>query len=217
MTPVKQPLKFVYAAIGKDTDPAAAYASFGSLFDEHELSGLTIAKAVDISKLPGAGEKPFADLIRTSPAPEYQFLRVSNLAAAIYHSSEIWLAGKDPEDFPYEKFIADQCGLPLRFLSVTGPKPPEEIPLPENLRCAVHYTGNMQKCLVTTLLLTPTGYAPLPSISEFKSKGGCFGTALEKHIEDIDDYIAALQKYREEVLDTSRAYNEAVYVGPDFK
>lgn len=81
------------------------------------------------------------------------------------------------------------------------------------LKLTVYYTGKMQACEVSAAdQESPELLLDIPSPSDIAGVGGCFGEALEDFAEQLDDYIAKLVGFRNEIVRTSRAYTEAVKV-----
>lgn len=66
--------------------------------------------------------------------------------------------------------------------------------------------------VVTVRSIKECGLAAVPSPTDIIGTGCCYGDALEDYIEQFDDYLETLRKFREEVLDTKRAYDEAISV-----
>lgn len=56
----------------------------------------------------------------------------------------------------------------------------------------------------------PYGLSDIISPTDIKGTGSCFGSALEDFSEQLAEYIEELEKFRREVVETSRAYTEAV-------
>lgn len=54
------------------------------------------------------------------------------------------------------------------------------------------------------------GLSDIISPTDIKGTGSCFGSALEDFSEQLAEYIEELQKFRHEVVETSRAYTEAI-------
>ena len=54
------------------------------------------------------------------------------------------------------------------------------------------------------------GLTDIISPTDIKGAGSCFGSALEDFSEQLSEYIEELQKFRSEVVETSRAYTEAI-------
>lgn len=58
----------------------------------------------------------------------------------------------------------------------------------------------------------PQGLEKLGSPSDIIGTGGCYGTALEDFIAQFDEYLDELKSFRDEVLESKRAYLDAVIV-----
>ena len=56
------------------------------------------------------------------------------------------------------------------------------------------------------------GLIPVNSPSDLYGSGSCFGTALSDFAKRLDEYISCLSRFRDEVVNTKRAYTEAVEV-----
>lgn len=88
-----------------------------------------------------------------------------------------------------------------------------------DLRVTSHYEGaagsGQATCTVTIKKQMGDALLGLVSPSDFVGTGGCFGTALDDYMEKLDEYIATLQEFRDEVLATHRAYSETVRVDAD--
>lgn len=82
----------------------------------------------------------------------------------------------------------------------------------DTLRPTVYYTGRGNSCVVSVQDETPQGLVKLKSPSDITGAGGCYGVALEDYIEQFDKYLRDLKKFRAAVLDTKRAYFDAVEV-----
>ena len=82
----------------------------------------------------------------------------------------------------------------------------------EQLKLTVYYTGRMQVCEVSVAERVGSELFDVPSPSDLIGSGNCFGEALNDFAEQLDDYIAKLVGFRNEIVRTSRAYAEAVKV-----
>lgn len=65
-------------------------------------------------------------------------------------------------------------------------------------------------CFVTLQDAAPSGNLfRLPSPSDLTAEGSCFGHALEKYLTRLNEYIASLETYRNQVLITQKAYTDS--------
>ena len=53
---------------------------------------------------------------------------------------------------------------------------------------------------------------PAESISQYTGTGYCYGDALAELKMQLDNYISALTKFRDEIMDTQAAYQTAAYI-----
>lgn len=60
--------------------------------------------------------------------------------------------------------------------------------------------------------LTDFGMFDVISPTDIIGVGGCYQTAEEDFASQLNDYISALVKFRDEVVNTERAFSEAVKV-----
>lgn len=58
--------------------------------------------------------------------------------------------------------------------------------------------------------LTDFGMFDVISPTDIVGVGGCYGTAEDDFARQLDDYISSLVKFRDEVVNTERAFTEAV-------
>lgn len=65
-------------------------------------------------------------------------------------------------------------------------------------------------CFVTLQDAAPSeNLFRLPSPSDLTAEGSCFGHALEKYLTRLNEYIASLEAYRNQVLITQKAYTDS--------
>lgn len=84
----------------------------------------------------------------------------------------------------------------------------------KELKLAVYYTGRLNSCVVSmrTTDGIPDALYSIPSLSDLAGSGGCFEAALEDFRAEFDEYLESLIRFRDEVLDTERAFNETIDV-----
>lgn len=83
----------------------------------------------------------------------------------------------------------------------------------KNLKVVVHYDGTPgrgAKCTVSVKQLQRDVLHDIPSPSKLKGHGGCFGDALNDYIAQMDKYLAELKTFRNNYLNTSQPYSEAI-------
>lgn len=71
----------------------------------------------------------------------------------------------------------------------------------------------MTKWQVSIMQETPEDFLrPVVSISRYTGSGYSYGDALAELKVQLDNYISALTKFRDEIMDTQAAYQTAAYI-----
>lgn len=84
----------------------------------------------------------------------------------------------------------------------------------EELKLTYHNNGK-HKCnsfTVSVRVHSNFGMSDVISPTDLVGTGSCYGAALEDFANELNDYIAILERFRDEVVKTTRAYREAVEV-----
>lgn len=81
-------------------------------------------------------------------------------------------------------------------------------------KLTLHDTGrhNSSSSVVSVRILESWGMSDVLSPSDIVGTGDCYRAALEDFIDQFEKYIESLQRFKEEVLDTKRAYEDVVSV-----
>ena len=69
---------------------------------------------------------------------------------------------------------------------------------------------NSSSFTVSVRELTDFGMSVVISPTDIVGAGSCYGTAKEDFARQLNDYISSLVKFRDEIVNTTRAYTEAV-------
>lgn len=80
----------------------------------------------------------------------------------------------------------------------------------ENYNCEVGISDRITVSLCE--LLNGSTVTDCFSPSDLYGRGGCFDDALEDYLEQLEDYIQTLIRFKEEIIETPRCYDEVVEV-----
>lgn len=82
----------------------------------------------------------------------------------------------------------------------------------ERLKLVWNNNGKHQSNSVTVSVREHTDFGMFNVISptDIVGAGSCYGTAKQDFARQLDDYISSLIKFRDEVVNTEKAYTEAV-------
>lgn len=80
------------------------------------------------------------------------------------------------------------------------------------LKVTACYTGKGNTCIVSIKEVNSLSLAKIVSPSDMSGVGGCYGEALADYTAQLDKYLERLIQFRNRVLNSERAYKEAVHV-----